>query len=257
MLKGKWALVTGAGGGLGLAIAECLAAAGANIALHDMAEPRGACDSIRSRFGVEAVSIAADLRQRSEIEAMLADLISRFGAIDIVVNNAVVRHFAPISQFPPDRWEEALAVNLSAPFHIIRLALPGMMQRNWGRILNLTSIYSTRATPNRIDYVTTKTAIVGMTRAVALETARTGITCNALSPGTVPTPSILAKIEAIAALENASVADTTSTYLGTRQPSGEFIPAQSVGEMAVFLCSPAGRSITGTVLPIDGGWSAI
>ncbi len=257
MLKGKWALVTGAGGGLGLAIAESLAAAGANIALHDLVEPGVACDSIRSRFGVEAVSVTADLRQRSAIEAMMADLISRSGAIEIVVNNAVVRHFAPISQFPPDRWEEALAVNLSAPFHIIRLALPGMMQRNWGRILNLTSIYSTRATPNRIDYVTTKTAIVGMTRAVALETARTGVTCNALSPGTVPTPSILAKIEAIAATENASVADTTSAYLAKRQPSGEFIPAQSVGEMAVFLCSPAARSITGAVLPIDGGWSAI
>ena len=116
-----------------------------------------------SRFGVEAVSMAVDLRQRSAIETMMADLISRFGSIDIVVNNAVVRHFAPISQFPPDRWEEALAVNLSAPFHVIRLALPGMMQRKWGRILNLTSIYSTRATQNRIDYVTTKTAIVGMT----------------------------------------------------------------------------------------------
>ena len=107
--------------------------------------------------------MAVDLRQRSAIETMMADLISRFGSIDIVVNNAVVRHFAPISQFPPDRWEEALAVNLSAPFHVIRLALPGMMQRKWGRILNLTSIYSTRATQNRIDYVTTKTAIVGMT----------------------------------------------------------------------------------------------
>ena len=257
MLKGKWALVTGASGGLGLAIAESLAAAGANIALHDLIEPRAACDSIRSRFDVEAVSMAADLRQRSAIEAMMTDLMRRFGGIDIVVNNAVVRHFAPIAAFFPDRWEEALAVNLSAPFHIIRLALPGMMQRNWGRILNLASIYSTRATENRIDYVTTKTAIVGMTRAVALETARTGITCNALSPGTVPTPSILAKIEAFAATENTSVMDATSAYLAKRQPSGEFISSQCVGEMAVFLCSPAGRSITGTVLPIDGGWSAI
>ncbi len=257
MLNGKWALVTGASGGVGFAIAESLAAAGANIVLHDIVEPSAASESIRVRFGVEAISVAADLRQRTAIAAMMANLLARFGAIDIVVNNAVVRHFAPAAQFPPERWEEALAVNLSAPFHIIQLALPAMTQRGWGRILNLASIYSTRATANRIDYVTTKTAIIGLTRAIALETARTGITCNALSPGTVPTPAILTKIEGIAAAKATSIADATHAYLAERQPSGEYISARHVGETAVFLCSQAAGSITGVVLPIDGGWSAI
>ena len=181
MLKGKWALVTGATAGLGLAVAESLAGAGANIVLHDLVEPQETRDRLRSRFDVEVVSVAADLSQRSSIETMMADLLGRLAAIDILVNNAVIRHFAPVEDFTPEHWEEALAVNLSAPFHLIRLALPAMKQRGWGRIINMASIYSTRAVANRIDYVTTKTAIVGMTRAVAIETTATGITCNAIS----------------------------------------------------------------------------
>ena len=194
MLKGKWALVTGATAGLGLAVAESLAGAGANIVLHDLVEPAQARDRLRTQFGVEVVSIAADLSQRAAIEAMMADLLGRIGAIDILVNNAVVRHFSPVENFPPERWDEALAVNLSAPFHLIRLALPAMKQRGWGRIINMASIYSTRAVADRIDYVTTKTAILGMTRAVAIETTTSGITCNALCPGTLPTPAIQGKI---------------------------------------------------------------
>jgi 3-hydroxybutyrate dehydrogenase len=257
MLKGKWALVTGAGGGLGLAIAESLAAVGADVVLHDLTAPQSAAASISARFGVEAVSVAADLRQPSAIEAMMADLLGRHGAIDIVINNAVVRHFAPISAFPSDRWDEALAVNLSAPFHIIRQVLPGMIERGWGRIINLASIYSTRGVENRIDYVTTKTAIVGLTRSVAVETAGSGVTCNALCPGTVPTPAITNKIAAIAAAQNVSTDEATRAYLAQRQPSREFVSMQSVGETAVFLCSPAAGNITGTMLPIDGGWSAV
>ena len=193
MLKGKWALVTGATAGLGLAVAESLAGAGANIVLHDLNEPAQTRDRLRSQFGVEVVSIAADLSQRAAIEAMMADLLGRVGAVEYLVNNAVVRHFSPVENFPPERWDEALAVNLSAPFHLIRLALPGMKQRKWGRIINMASIYSTRAVADRIDYVTTKTAIVGMTRAVAIETTKSGITCNALCPGTLPTPAIQEK----------------------------------------------------------------
>jgi len=255
MLKGKWALVTGATAGLGLAVAESLAGAGANIVLHDLTEPVQTKDRLRTQFGVEVVSVAADLSQRAAIEAMMTDVLGRTGAVDILVNNAVVRHFSPIENFPPERWDEALAVNLSAPFHLIRLSLPGMKARNWGRIINMASIYSTRAVADRIDYVTTKTAILGVTRAVAMETARTGITCNALCPGTLPTPAIQGKIADIAAREGRSVDDTTSDYLASRQPTRRFIATEAVGAMAVFLCSPAGQDITGATLPIDGGWS--
>jgi 3-hydroxybutyrate dehydrogenase len=220
-----------------------------------LGEPAQTRDNLRTRFGVEVVSIAADLSQRTAIEAMMADLLACSGGVDILVNNAVVRHFSPVENFPPEKWDEALAVNLSAPFHLIRLGLPGMKARNWGRIINMASIYSTRAVADRIDYVTTKTAILGVTRAVAMETARTGITCNALCPGTLPTPAIQGKIASIAASEGRSVEETTSDYLATRQPTGRFVPLEAVGAMAVFLCSPAAQDITGTMLPIDGGWS--
>jgi 3-hydroxybutyrate dehydrogenase len=255
MLKDKWALVTGATAGLGHAVAESLAGAGANIVLHDLAEPAETRDRLRKQFGVEAVSIAADLSQRTAIEAMMADLLGRTGGLDILVNNAVVRHFSPVENFPPERWDEALAVNLSAPFHLIRLALPSMKARGWGRIVNMASIYSTRAVADRIDYVTTKTAILGVTRAVAMETARNGITCNALCPGTLPTPAIQGKIAEIAAREGRGVDETTSDYLASRQPTRRFVALEAVGAMAVFLCSPAAQDITGATLPIDGGWS--
>jgi 3-hydroxybutyrate dehydrogenase len=255
MLKGKWALVTGATAGLGLAVAESLAGAGANIVLHDLNEPAQARDRLRAQFGVDAVSVAADLSQRTAIEAVIAELQVRVGAIDILVNNAVVRHFSPVENFPPERWDEALAVNLSAPFHLIRLALPAMKQRRWGRIINMASIYSTRAVADRIDYVTTKTAIVGLTRAVAIETTKSGITCNALCPGTLPTPAIQGRIASIAASESRSIEEVTDDFLATRQPTGRFIATEGVGAMAVFLCSPAAQDITGAALPIDGGWS--
>jgi 3-hydroxybutyrate dehydrogenase len=256
MLKGKWALVTGATAGLGLAVAESLANAGANVVLHDLVEPRSASEAIRSRFGVDTLSAAADLSQRPAIEALMDGLLQRIGAIDILINNAVVRHFAPVEQFAPEHWEEALAVNLSAPFHLIRRALPGMKQRDWGRIVNMASIYSTRAVENRIDYVTTKTAILGMTRAVAIETATTGITCNALCPGTLPTPAIETRIAAAAERANQSIDDATRDYLASRQPSRRFVAMENVGATAAFLCSPAAQDITGATLPIDGGWSA-
>ena len=167
----------------------------------------------------------------------------------------ILRRCAPVEAFAPEHWEEALAVNLSAPFHLIRLALPAMKKRGWGRIINMASIYSTRAVADRIDYVTTKTAILGMTRAVAIETVASGITCNALCPGTLPTPAITQKIAGIAAAEGRSVDEATRDYLTTRQPTGRFVAMEGVGAMAVFLCSEAAQDITGASLPIDGGWS--
>ncbi|MDA9469375.1 beta-D-hydroxybutyrate dehydrogenase [Bradyrhizobium sp. CCBAU 53415] len=255
-MKGKWALVTGATAGLGFAVAEGLAGAGANIVLHDINAPKQAADDLRARFGVEVIAAGVDLARREAIEAMMADLLDRCGAVDILVNNAVVRHFAAIERFPPERWEQALAVNLSAPFHLIRLALPAMKQRGWGRIINMGSIYSSRAVEDRIDYVTTKTAIAGMTRAVAIETARSGITCNTLCPGTLPTPAILNKIATMASNGGRPVADVTRDYLGERQPTQRFVEMGAVAAMVVFLCGPAANDITGASLPIDGGWSA-
>jgi 3-hydroxybutyrate dehydrogenase len=254
-MKDKWALVTGATAGLGLAVAESLAGAGANIVLHDLTAAKQAADRISARFGVSVIPAEADLSHRSAIEAMMAELSGRCGGIDILVNNAVVRHFAAVEKFPPDEWDRALAVNLSAPFHLIRLALPTMKQRDWGRIINMASIYSTRAVEDRIDYVTTKTAILGITRAVALETARSGITCNAVAPGTLPTPAIQGKIASIAAKAGESVESATENYLAARQPSGRFIGTEAVGALIVFLCSAAAQDITGACLPIDGGWS--
>jgi len=254
-LSGKWALVTGATAGLGRAVAESLAASGANLIVHDLAAPREAADSLASRFGVETISMAADLSRRAAIEGMMGDLLARLDGIDILVNNAVVRHFALVEDFSPERWEEALAVNLSAPFHLVRLALPAMKRRGFGRIINLGSIYSTRAVPERIDYVTTKTAIVGMTRAIAIETAATNITCNALCPGVLPTPAIQSKIAADAAGDGRSVGQATRDYLAARQPSGRFVATEGVGALAVLLCTPTARDITGAALPIDGGWS--
>jgi 3-hydroxybutyrate dehydrogenase len=255
MLKGKWALVTGATAGLRLAVAESLAGAGANIVLHDLDEPKATRDGLRSRFDVDVISVAADLSLRPAIETMMADLLGRVSAIDILVNNAVVQHFAPVEAFAPERWEQALAVNLSAPFHLIRLALPAMKQRGWGRIINMASIYSTRAVADRIDYVTTKTGILGLTRAVAIETTRSGVTCNALCPGVLPTPAIQEKIASIAAREGRTIDEATRDYLTTRQPSARFIAMEGVGAMVVFLSGPAAADITGATLPIDGGWS--
>ena len=254
-LSGKWALVTGATAGLGLVIAESLAAAGANLVVHDLSAPDELADSLKSRFYVDAISVAADLSRRAAIESMMSDLRARLDGIDILVNNAVVRHFAPVEDFSPERWEESLAVNLSAPFHLARLALPAMKRRGFGRIINMGSIYSTRAVAERIDYVTTKTAIVGMTRAIAIETAQTNITCNALCPGVLPTPAIQSKIAACAADAGHSVEEATRTYLAARQPSGRFVATEGVGALAVFLCGPAARDITGAALPVDGGWS--
>jgi len=258
-LHGKCALVTGSTAGLGFAIAEGLAAAGCDLVLHGPTadeDAAAAAAGLAARHGVRAVFLPADLRDPAAIVAMMAAIADRLGGPDIVVNNAVVRHFAPVERFPVAHWDEALAVNLSAAFHTIRLALPAMRARGWGRIVNMASGYSFFAARERVDYVTTKTALLGLTRAVALETADTGITCNALCPGTVPTPAIEARIRDLAAARGLSAAEAERTYLADRQPSGRFVAMAGVAAMIVFLCGPGGRDVTGAALPIDGGWTA-
>lgn len=258
MLRGKCALITGSTGGLGFAIANRLAAEGCHIVLNGIAAPddiERARSDLAREHGVDVRFHGADLTVPAQIAEMVHFAAERFGGIDILVNNAVVRHFAPIEDFPVERWNEALAVNLSAAFHAIRLTLPAMRLRGWGRIINLASVYSFVAAVNRVDYVTTKTAILGLTRAVALETANAEITCNAIAPGVLPTPPILARLESIARDRGISTEQATRDYLVDRQPGGKFIPIENVAAFVAFLCGPESQGVTGTAFPIDGGWT--
>lgn len=259
-LEGRCALVTGSVEGLGRAIAEALAGAGANVIINGLCDPdRGKSEAgtLAREHGVDAVFDPADLRKASEIARMVSDGEQRFGSIGIVVNNAVVRHFAPVEDFDPEHWDESIQVNLTAAFHLVRLTLPGMRKNGWGRIINQASYYSWRGAENRIDYVTTKTALVGMARAVAIETAGSGVTCNAVCPGSVGTPAILKRIEGIAADQERPFDEVAREYASARNPMGRFVSMESISALVAFLCSPAGDDINGAVLPVDGGWLAV
>lgn len=254
-LWGRRALVTGSTGGLGLAVAEALAASGCAIVLHGLLAP-DAAEAVRAelaaRYGVAVAYRRADLASPAEIEALMAAA----GPLDILVNNAATRHFGTIDAMPPADWDADLAVNLSAAFHTIRLALPGMRARGWGRIVNMSSIYGLIGAAERVGYVVTKTALLGLTRAVALETARQGITCNAICPGTTLTPGIEARIETAMAERHQDRAAAEAAVLAGKQPSGRFVQASAVAGLVGFLCSAAGADLTGAALPVDGGWSA-
>ncbi|MES2184826.1 MAG: SDR family NAD(P)-dependent oxidoreductase [Pseudomonadota bacterium] len=259
-LQGKTALVTGSTGGLGLAMARGLAAAGCRVVLHGL-EPEGdamqaLCREIGQAHGTPVVYCRADLADPCAIESMMGDIAATLDGVDVLVNNAVVRHIAPIEQFPVEAWDRALAVNLSAAFHTIRLALPRMREQRWGRIFNMSSVYGSRGTPNRIDYVTTKSALLGMTRGVAVEAAADGITCNALCPGAVHTPGAEARIQALMAAEGVDHGEAVRRFLVGKQPSLNFVSEAHVAELLVFLCGPAGAEINGAMLPMEGGWLA-
>ena len=259
MLQGKCALITGSVGGIGFATAKALARQGCNIMLNGFADAGtvAARSSEIEALGVKALYHGADLRKAQEIADLVAAATMSFGSVDILVNNAVVRHVAPIEEFPLDRWEEALAVNMTAPLHLFRLVLPGMRARKFGRIINMVSMYSFRAPPNRIDYVATKTALLGITRAVAVETAKSGITCNAVMPGSVETSPIAAKLRVAAGEQGISYEEIAARYVADKGVTGRFVAADSVAAMIVFLCGPAAADITGSVFPVDGGWTAI
>jgi 3-hydroxybutyrate dehydrogenase len=258
-LAGKCALITGSVRGLGLAAAHRFAAAGCNLVLsgfgaeQDIATLRS---GIESQYGVRAAYDGADLRHREQIEAMVSGALDAFGTVDIVVNNAVVRHTAPVEAFGTAEWDDGIAVNLSAAFHTIRLTVPGMKQRGWGRIINVSSIYGLRGAVNRVNYVTSKTALIGLTRAVALETVTHGITCNAVCPGTTETPVHEATMAAAMA-EGLSRVEAERRLLAGKQPTGKLIAADDVAALMVFLCGPESASITGAILPIDGGWASM
>ncbi len=259
MLKGRCALITGSTQGLGYAMAGRLAAEGCNIVMNGFGE-RDEIDAGRRRLetehGVRAIHHGADVGDPAQVADLVATAEKTFGGVDVLINNAVVRHFAPVEAFEPADWDRALAVNLSSAFHTVRLSLPGMRKRDFGRIVNIASIYGLVAAVDRVDYVTTKTALIGFTRAVALETASANITCNAICPGTIPTPNIEGRLEAERAKTGMTRAEAERTFLATRQPSGKFVAPERVAALVALLCSANGADITGSAIPVDGGWSA-
>jgi 3-hydroxybutyrate dehydrogenase len=252
MLRGRTALVTGSLDGIGWAIAEALAAKGAAVMLNGFGEP--ALIEQRVSSLPKAAHHGADLSRPAEIEALLRETESRLGPVDILVNNAVTRHNAPVEQLPPEKWDYAIAVNLSAPFHLIRLTLPGMKQRRWGRIINLASTYGLIGTAQRSDYVATKHGLVGLTRVVALEAAPYNVTCNALCPALVATPNTRRLVAERQAASGQSEAHVTAAFIADRQATGRLVPAANVAALAAFLCSEEAADMTGTPIPIDGAW---
>lgn len=250
--------MTGSTGGIGEAFARALAAQGCNVVLNGFGDA-DATERLRAgiarEHGVEVVYDGADLADLRQIERMVAAVHARFGVIDVLVNNAVTRHYAPVEAFPVDKWDQALAVNLSAAFHTIRLSLPGMRRRNWGRIINMSSIHATNLVRDRVDYMTTKAAIIGLTKAVALECAQTGITCNALCPGWVLTPHAERQIARVMSEKGVPREAAIEELVSVRQPSRRPIMPAEVAALGVYLCGEAAANISGAALPIDGAWA--
>jgi 3-hydroxybutyrate dehydrogenase len=258
-LKGKTALITGSTSGIGHAMARGLARAGCNIVLHGIEEAHGVRSvqaALERDHGIKAGYVRADLADPAAIDRMIEEVRVNHGAPDVLVNNAVTRHFAPIESFPMAQWDKAMAVNVTAAFHLIHLCLPGMRERGWGRIFNMTSVYGSRAVPNRIDYITSKAALLGMTRAVAVESINQGITCNAICPGSVLTPNIESRVQALMEEKGLPRDEAEKLFLAGKQPIQRFVDSEHVADLLVFLCGEAGRDITGAMLPVEGGWLA-
>lgn len=259
MLTGKTALVTGSTSGIGLAIARALAAEGANIMLNGFGE-RGdveqACRDIESTYNVRVRHHNANLLHPNEIYEMVEWTSAQLGHIDILVNNAGIQYVAPIQDFPRDKWDAVLATNLSAAFHAIHHTLPFMLRNGWGRIINTASAHGLVASVNKSAYVASKHGLIGLTKAVALETAGQGITCNAICPGWVRTAIVEKQIQTRAEQANINIEAAAELLLTEKQPSKQFVTADQVAQLVVFLCSDAAAQITGASIPMDGGWTA-
>ncbi len=259
MLKGRRAVVTGSTSGIGLAIARALAAQGCAIMMNgfgDPAEIEALRAGMEKDFGVQAAFNGADLSRAAGCEELVHDAEKRLGGVDILVNNAGIQFVSPIENFPPERWDAIIAVNLSSAFHTIRVALPGMRKRGWGRLINISSTHGLVASINKVAYVAAKHGILGITKVVALETAKSGITCNAICPGWTKTPLVVKQIEARAKNEGIPISQAEHDLLIEKQPSERFTTVEQIGALAVFLCSDAAANITGTPIPIDGAWTA-
>jgi 3-hydroxybutyrate dehydrogenase len=259
MLKGKSALVTGSTSGIGLAIARALAAQGANVTINgfgDKAAIEKERSGIEKEFGVKAVYSAADMTKPAEIADMVKTAEKTFGSLDVLVNNAGIQFVSPIEDFPIDKWDQILAINLSAAFHAIRAAVPGMKSRKWGRIISTASAHSLVASPFKAAYVTAKHGLAGLTKTVALELATFGVTCNCISPGYVWTPLVEKQIPDTAKARGITEEQVKRDVILAAQPTKEFVTVEEVASLAVYLCSDAAKSITGANLSIDGGWTA-
>jgi len=253
-LDGKTALVTGSTSGIGLGIARTLAAAGADLILNGFGDSDAAQAEV-ARLGGKVGFHHADMAFPEQIADLFAYAERDFAGVDILVNNAGIQHVAPVEEFPPQRWDAIIAVNLSAVFHATRLALPGMRQRGWGRIINVASVHGLVGSTHKAAYVAAKHGVVGLTKVVALETATTKITCNALCPGWVLTPLVQQQIDARAQADG-DVQRARRELLAEKQPSQEFVTPEQLGELVLFLCSNAGRQVRGAAWNIDGGWVA-
>jgi 3-hydroxybutyrate dehydrogenase len=259
MLKGKNAIITGSTSGIGKGIAEALANAGANVMLNgfgDAGEIECQRSALASAARVEVAYHGADMSKPADVRDMVASAQKTFGGVDILVNNAGIQHVAPVEQFPEDKWDAIIAINLSSAFHATKAALPGMRARKWGRIINVASAHGLVASAEKSAYVAAKHGIIGLTKTVALETAGSGITCVAICPGWVLTPLVQKQIDAKAAAGNLSPEAAKMALLGEKQPSKEFTTPEQIGQTVLFLCSPAAEQITGSAIALDGGWLA-
>jgi len=255
MLEGKTALVTGSTSGIGLGIAKALARQGANILLNGFGDAEGPQAEVAA-LGVQVAYHGADMSQPAEIEAMMRFAAARFGRVDVLVNNAGIQHVARVEDFPVEKWDAVLAINLSSAFHTTRLALPAMRAADWGRIINVASVHGLVASAEKSAYVAAKHGIVGLTKVTALENATSGVTCNAICPGWVLTPLVQKQVDAKAAAHGLSNEEAKRLLLGEKEPSMQFTTPEELGELAVFFCSPAANNVRGVAWNMDGGWAA-
>jgi len=258
-LQGKSVLVTGSTSGIDLGIAQALAQAGCNVTLNgfgDAAEIEQLQSSLAEKYRVEVSYSAADMRQPGQIAAMVAEAAKRYGGLDILVNNAGIQYVSPVETFPVEKWDDIIAINLTSAFHTIRAALPGMVDKGWGRIINMASAHALVASPFKSAYVAAKHGLAGLTKTVALEVAEKNITVNAIAPGYVQTPLVLGQIADTARARGISEEEVVRDVMLAAQPSKKMISIEQVADLAVYLCSDSAGGITGSILPIDGGWVA-
>ncbi|CAN1514443.1 FabG Dehydrogenases with different specificities (related to short-chain alcohol dehydrogenases) [Burkholderiaceae bacterium] len=255
MLKNKTALVTGSTSGIGLGIAKALARQGANIVLNGFGDVEGPKAEIAA-LGVKVAYHGADMSRVDQIEDMVKFAQAQWGSLDILVNNAGIQHVSKIENFPTERWDAIIAINLSSAFHTTRCALPAMQAANWGRIINVASVHGLVGSAEKSAYVAAKHGVVGLTKVTALENATTGVTCNAICPGWVLTPLVQKQVDAKAAALGLSNEDAKKVLLGEKEPSMQFTTPEELGELAVFFCSAAGNNVRGVAWNMDGGWAA-